>query len=207
MRGHALRLAQLLFATWGVFWEVLVVFKKLFCTFVIAGALPMLAQTSSPSNNQQGQNGGGRRGNFSPCWQQAGIEKSVMEQRWAAERETRSQVEAVCANSSLTAQQKQQQAREIRQQSRQKMEGLITPAQEKALTACQQERGMNHGGGGPQAGAQQEGGGCGEWSHGGQGGQGWQRPGGSQNGGAGNRNGGTNTAPLTNAPPNSSPQN
>lgn len=71
-----------------------------------------------------------------------------MEQRWATERDTRSQVEAVCANSSLTPQQKQQQAREIRQQARQKMEGLVTPEQEKALTACQQERGMNHGGGG-----------------------------------------------------------
>lgn len=175
--------------------------------FVFVGALPMLAQTSSSSNNQQGQNGGGRRGNFTPCWQQAGIEKSVMEQRWAAERETRSQVEAVCANSSLTPQQKQQQAREIRQQAHQKMEGLITPAQEKTLTACQQERGVNHGGGGGQAGTQQEGGGCGEWPHGGQGGQGWQRPGGSPNGGVGNSNGGASTPPPTNAPPNSSPQN
>ena len=182
-------------------------FKKLFCMFVLVGALPMLAQTSSPSNNQQGQNGGGRRGNFSPCWQQAGIEKSAMEQRWATERDTRSQVEAVCANSSLTPQQKQQQAREIRQQARQKMEGLVTPEQEKALTVCQQERGMNHGGGGAEGSAHQEGGGgCGEWPHSGQGGQGWQRPGSSPNGGPGNGTPPTN-APPSNAPPNSSPQN
>jgi hypothetical protein len=130
-----------------------------------------------------------------------------MEQRWATERDTRSQVEAVCANSSLTPQQKQQQAHEIRQQARQKMEGLITPEQEKTLTACQQERGMNHAGGGTQSGAHSEGAGaCGEWPHGGQGGQGWQRPGGSPNGGPGNGTPPTN-APPSNAPPNSSPQN
>jgi hypothetical protein len=99
------------------------------------------------------------RGNGTPCWQVAGVEKSVMEQRWALERDTRSQVSAVCSESSLTPQQKQQKAREIRAQAKQKMEALMTPDQEKKLTACQQERGMSHPGGG------EGGGGCGEWSH------------------------------------------
>lgn len=134
-------------------------------------AVPAVAQSSqqnsaSPQNQPQGQSQqpqNMRRGNFSPCWQQAGIQKSAMEQRWAVERETRSQVQAVCSNSSLTPQQKRQQVTEIRQQGRQKMEGLITPEQEKTLTACQQERGMGHPGGGHEG----MGGGCGEWQNGG----------------------------------------
>jgi len=47
----------------------------------------------------------GRRVNAEPCWQVAGIDKSVMEQRSAIERDTHSQVEGVCSNSSLSPQQ------------------------------------------------------------------------------------------------------
>jgi len=107
-----------------------------------------------------------------------------MEQRWSFERETHSQVEAVCSNSSLTPQQKREQVRDIRQQAHQKMEGMITPEQEKALTACQQQRGEGHPGGGRM---REEGGGCGEWNRNG------QRP-----------NGNSGSAPP---PGNSSPQN
>jgi Spy/CpxP family protein refolding chaperone len=131
-----------------------------------------------------------RRGNGQPCWQQAGIEKSVMEQRWNMERETREQVSAACSNSSLTPQQKNQQAREIHRTSREKIEGLVTPSQEKALTACQAERGMHH------PGNEGGGGGCGEWSH----------PGGHPGGPANSAPGGNSGS---NSPPsgNSSPQN
>jgi hypothetical protein len=121
---------------------------------------PSSPQPQQPSSPPAQQPRPMRQGNFTPCWQQAGIEKSVMEQRWAQERETRSQVEAVCSNSSLTSQEKNQQVREIRQQAHQKMEGILTPEQEKALTACQQERGMNH----PAAG-RWSGGGCGQWQN------------------------------------------
>jgi len=147
---------------------------------VLLCATSLMAQNSpSTQPSTQPPAGSARRGG-PPCWQQAGIEKSVMEQRWAAEREMRSQVEAVCSNSSLTPQQKNQQAREIRQQAKQKMEGLVTPEQEKTLTACQQERGMGHPGGG---GGRQWAGGCGEMGGG--------RPGGgAPNGGAGNGNNG-----------------
>jgi hypothetical protein len=131
----------------------------------LAGALlfcaPLLAQGAPPPANPPAQTRMGRRG-AEPCWQQAGIEKSVIEQRRALERETRAQVEAVCSNSSLTPQQKQQQVREIHQQARRKMEGLITADQEKALNACQQARGMNHTGNGS---GRHERGGCGEWPH------------------------------------------
>src|ERR1700747_3844372 len=43
-----------------------------------------------------------------PCWQVAGISKSAMEQRRSIQQKTRSEVEAVCAESSLTPQQRQQ---------------------------------------------------------------------------------------------------
>jgi periplasmic protein CpxP/Spy len=172
--------------------------KKLFCcSALFLCAWPLLAQTTPPATNPPGQTGGMHRGNFTPCWQQAGIEKSVMEQRWSIERDTRSQVEAVCSNSSLTPQQKHQQAREIHQQARQKMDGLVTPEQEKALTSCQQQRGGNHSGGGGGGAHEEAGGGCGEWPHGGQ-------HSGTPNGAPGNGNGGISNPPPGNS---SSPQN
>jgi hypothetical protein len=78
-----------------------------------------------------------------PCWKQAGISQSVMEQRRGIERDAHSQVESVCQNSSLTPQQKQEQVREIRQQAEQKLDALITSEQQSSLHACQQQRGMN----------------------------------------------------------------
>jgi len=78
-----------------------------------------------------------------PCWQVAGISKSVIDQRNLITRETHQRVEEVCANTSLTPQQKQQEIKQIHQQEKQQMEGLITPEQQSALRACQQERNPN----------------------------------------------------------------
>jgi Spy/CpxP family protein refolding chaperone len=161
--------------------------QKFFCfaVLLLISAMPMLAQSSSPSTTPST-----RPARQQPCWQVAGIEKSAMEQRWALERETRLQVEAVCTNSSLTPQQKRQQVRDIREQARQKMEGILTQEQEQALTACQQQRaGTNRpaphpGMGGP----------CGEMPSSG------SQPSGPN--GAPGSNGGT-----SNPPPSSSPQN
>ncbi len=155
----------------------LLVFATL--SFAQSGQQNSQQNSASPQNQpQQPQNM--RRGNgFVPCWQQAGIQKSVMEQRWELERQTRSEVEAVCSNSSLTPQQKREQVTAIRQQGHQKAEGLVTPEQEKTLTACQQERGMGHPGGAHEG----MGGGCGEWQKGG------AHPGGAPNGGTGTGSG------------------
>ena len=153
-----------------------------FAVIFVLCAASLLAQSTPPPSSQTPS---ARRGGGEPCWQQAGIQKSVIEQRWSIERDARTQVEAVCSNSSLTPQQKQQQAREIHQQAKQKMEGLMTADQEKALTACQQARGGNHAGGGREG----TGGGCGEWPRGG------SRPGGSPNGAPGSGNGGSSTPP------------
>ncbi len=101
------------------------------------------------------QNGAPAGASQEPCWKQAGINKSVMEQRHAIERDIHSQIEAVCQNSSLPLHEKQRQAREIRHAGQQKLDALITPEQQTTLRACQQQRG-NHandgrhpGGGGP----------------------------------------------------------
>ncbi len=76
-----------------------------------------------------------------PCWQVAGVSKSAMEQRRIIGQQTRQEVEAVCANASLSPAQKQERIRAIHQQERQQMEALISPQQREAMRACQQQRG------------------------------------------------------------------
>jgi hypothetical protein len=83
-----------------------------------------------------------------PCWQQAGISQSAMQQRKQIEQSTRSQVEAVCLDSSLTPQQRREKNRQIRQQAHQQMQALISPEQQQALSACRAQRGGGHSMGG-----------------------------------------------------------
>ena len=107
-------------------------FQRLALSVLLCSAGLSAAQGgASPSNRQE------------PCWKQAGISQSVMEQRHSVERDAHSQVESVCQNSSLTPQQKQEQVREIRQQVQQKLDALITSEQQSTLHACQQQRGAN----------------------------------------------------------------
>ena len=153
--------------------------KKLFCSpvFLLCAGL-LLAQTAPSTNPPSSQTRPMRGGGQGACMQQAGIEKSVMEQIHSIVRDAHSQVENVCSNSSLTPQQKQQQVREIRERAMQKRDGLMTADQQKALMACQQARNGNHaGGGGAHEGGLHEGlgGGCGEMPHNG------SRAGGSAN--------------------------
>lgn len=82
-----------------------------------------------------------------PCWEVAGISKSAMEQRQAIQRRTRSEVEVVCADPSLSQQQRQQKIRQIHEQAKQELDALVSPQQMQALKSCQQAR--NHGGGHP----------------------------------------------------------
>jgi Spy/CpxP family protein refolding chaperone len=111
-----------------------------------AGMLP--AQESAPPSSSNPPSSAqpahpGRTGQ-EPCWKQAGIGQSVMEQRHTIERDTHSQIEGVCENSALTPRQKQQQVREIRQQAQQKLDALVTPEQLSTLHSCQQQRAANH---------------------------------------------------------------
>ena len=82
-----------------------------------------------------------------PCWQEAGVSKSAMEQRQAIQRRTKAEVEAVCAETSLTPQQRQQKIHQIHQQAKQEMDALVSPRQLEAMKSCQRSR--NHGGGHP----------------------------------------------------------
>ena len=93
-----------------------------------------------------------------PCWQVAGVSKSAIQQRRVITQQTRQEVEAVCANSNLSIQQKRQQIRQIHQRERQEIDAIITPAQREAMRACQEQRG--HGGG--HVGGGHGGGPCGE---------------------------------------------
>ena len=83
---------------------------------------------------------GGVKVKQEPCWQEAGVSKATMEQRRSIEQGVRSQVSAVCADSSLTTQQRNEKIREIHQQAHQQLEALITPQQQEAMKACQQSR-------------------------------------------------------------------
>lgn len=118
-------------------------------------ALPVLAQSAAgvpaPANTAPGSTApGNRRGQQQPCWQVAGISQQTVQQHRQIEQSTRSQVQSVCANSSLSPQQKREQIRQIREQARKQMEALITPQQQEALKACREqhggERGQNRGG-------------------------------------------------------------
>jgi hypothetical protein len=95
-----------------------------------------------------------------PCWEVAGISKAAMQQRQTLARQARQEIESVCANGSLSLQQKRERIREIHQREKQQADALVTPQQQEALRACQQSRGGGHGGG--HMGGGHGGGPCGE---------------------------------------------
>lgn len=106
-------------------------------------AAPALAQTVRPV--QGAPVARGPHSHQEPCWQVAGISKSAMEQRRTIAQSTHSQVESVCADTSLTISQKHERIRQIREQARQQEEALVTPSQLQALHGCQAERNHNNG--------------------------------------------------------------
>lgn len=111
-------------------------FLRLITSAFLFSSVALVAQSSNPPSSTPPA----RR---EPCWRQAGITQSIMQQRQQIERDAHSQIAAVCENSSLTPQQKQQQAREIHEQAQQKVNAVITPEQQNTLHACQQQRSGN----------------------------------------------------------------
>jgi len=59
---------------------------------------------------------------------------------------TRSEVQSVCADTSLTLAQKHEKIRQIREQARAQEERLVTSEQMQALHSCQASRGHSTGG-------------------------------------------------------------
>jgi hypothetical protein len=86
-----------------------------------------------------------------PCWKQAGISQSAMQQRHEIAQSTRSEIEAVCRDSSLTAQQKHEKIHQIRSEEHARMQGLISSGEMESLEKCRAARGMT-----PHAGGHQE---------------------------------------------------
>jgi len=112
---------------------------------------PPLGQTSQAPSSTPGTTTTPQR--RQPCWQQAGITRSAMQQRKAIGEKTRSQVESVCNDSALSPQQKQEQIRRIHQQARVQLDAVMSPEQQRALKSCRMERdeaeGLVHSGRGP----------------------------------------------------------
>ena len=124
-------------------------YRLMFSTLMI-GFVAAMAVAQAPVRG-----GGPRRPREEPCWQVAGIPKSAMQQEQTVRLQARQEVEAVCANSSLTPKQKHEQIHDIREKERQQAEALINPQQREALRTCRLQRGEgggHHGnvhGGGP----------------------------------------------------------
>jgi len=130
---------------------------------IILSALPENATAQVPIRTRPSTAPGTtKRPRLEPCWEVAGVSKSAIQQRRMITQQTRQEVEAVCANSSLSIQQKRQQIQQIRQRERQEIEALITPAQQEAMRSCQEGRNGGHSGGGHVGGG--HGGPCGEMS-------------------------------------------
>ena len=100
--------------------------------------------TSSTTNGNSTSSGNGTAtggGRSEPCWKVAGITPAAMQQRRSIEQNTKSEIASACADSSLSPQQRRQKIQQIRQQTRQQVEALITPQQQEALKACRTSRG------------------------------------------------------------------
>ena len=114
--------------------------------FFIATALSMVSFAFSAAaqvNNPNTQHPRTVHAKQEPCWQQVGISKDVIDQRDAIQQDTHSQVQSVCADTSLTERQKKQKIREIHQEAKQKMSGLISEEQQQQIEACHKERAGN----------------------------------------------------------------
>src|SRR5271167_18469 len=126
----------------------------------LLGTYPLVAQTATSPVPPRGATPT-HPTRQKPCWQQAGISQSAMQQRKQIEESTRSQVESVCSDSSLTPQQKQQKIHQLHQQAQKQLAGVMSSQQEAALKSCRESRGE-----GPHMGGGHGGGPCGEMTSG-----------------------------------------
>jgi hypothetical protein len=121
------------------------------------GTYPLAAQTASTPASPRGTTPTHQK----PCWQQAGISQSALQQRKQIEESAHSQIESVCSDSSLTPQQKQQKIHQIHEQAQKEASGAISPQQEAALKSCRESHGEA-----PHIGGMHGGGPCGEMASG-----------------------------------------
>jgi hypothetical protein len=105
-----------------------------------AGSLLAQSPSSAPPGGSAPTMRNGRGGG---CWQQAGISPSVAQQGREIERNLHSQVMSVCADTSLSQEQKREQIHQLREQSLEQVRGLVTEQQAEAYKLCFERR---HGG-------------------------------------------------------------
>lgn len=82
-----------------------------------------------------------RGSNEQGCWKQADIPNSVMDKRKDIQANAKAEIEAICKNSSLTAQQKKEQIHKIHVTTQDQVSALLSPQQQDALAKCQHGRG------------------------------------------------------------------
>ena len=75
-----------------------------------------------------------------PCYEVARVSKADIERRRSVTQAANAQVEAVCANASLTPQQRAQEISQIRKQESTEINSIITPQQQEAIKECNQAR-------------------------------------------------------------------
>lgn len=95
------------------------------------------------------------------CLQQAGLSQATMQQARSIRERAKAEIEALCANTSLTRQERQQRIQQIHQQTQQQTRSLISEAQQERLRSCQQGGRAPFGGGHGFGGGQGIGGGQG----------------------------------------------
>ncbi len=100
------------------------------------------AQVSRPVPPSTNSTATGRQ---QPCWQQAGVSRSALQQRRQVAEIMHQQIESVCANTSLTAQQRHQQIQQIREQAQSRMNGLVSQSQMESIRSCRAQRGHSAG--------------------------------------------------------------
>ena len=111
--------------------------------FTLSSCLVYGQTAAKPAHPAAGQASAAGTVRQAPCWQQAGISKAAMQQKNQVAQERREQIQAVCADSSLTPKEKQQKIKEIRQQAKEKIDALVSSDQQEQLSACQKERAGN----------------------------------------------------------------
>src|SRR5262249_29476879 len=85
-------------------------FLGLFALASVWAQQPPSVPTTAPHSGPTGIKGSAGQ-KSEPCWEQAGISKSVMEQRRSIQESTRSRVREVCSEPNLSEQQKREKIR------------------------------------------------------------------------------------------------
>ncbi len=121
--------------------------------FALASLVAQQSRAPAPQpGTRRGNVGGnqkGKRQHQEPCWKQVGIPQNVMEQRRSIQESTRSQVEQVCTESTLTEQQRREKIHEIRKSAHEQTMALLSPDQRERLKQCQLSREHGRGGAHP----------------------------------------------------------